>query len=704
MALNVLFGMKVKQMVDKKILDVQDLTAVYSSDGIDLPVLRNINLKIREAQIYGLVGESGSGKTTLGMTIMRYLPPEGHVTNGKVILASRDLLLLPKSELRDLWGKDISLVPQDPYSSLNPSLRIGDQLTEIFRTQANLNKNKAIEQSLEWIKRVRLPDPDRLMNKYPHELSGGQKQRILIAMALSNHPKLLVLDEPTTSLDVTTEAVVLDLLRDLIREQGTSVLYITHNLGIVAGLTDRVAVLYAGELVEDGPTRTLYNQPLHPYTQGLLSSVPKLGMHKDDVKLTGITGQIPSAGDLPPGCVFAPRCPVALELCHLERPQLEHPSQNRNIRCHRWQEIKSGEITLIAEDGSKVPMSSEETDPILHVKDLEVNYQIHKSRLDTILGKKTAFKAVDGVSLQVGKKRTLGIVGESGSGKSSLALAIMGLIDSVVGDVILMNLQLPHNLGNRDQEILGMLQMVFQSLDEAFSPYLTVEEILSRPLRNLLFLNKDEARQRVAELLKMVRLPEEYLNRLPRQLSVGEKQRVAIAQAFSANPNLLIADEPVSALDVSVQANILNLLRELQLKYDSANILISHDISVVTYLADQVAVMYLGQFMQFSDSRQILSPPFHPYTEALLSAVPVAIPDYETKVILLEGEIASPLEKPDGCPFHTRCPRVIGDICKTEIPPWQKTSGGKKIFCHIPIDKLLADQTTIIRIEPREKY
>lgn len=704
MALNVLFGMKVKQMVDKKILDVQDLTAVYSSDGIDLPVLRNINLKIREAQIYGLVGESGSGKTTLGMTIMRYLPPEGHVTNGKVILASRDLLLLPKSELRDLWGKDISLVPQDPYSSLNPSLRIGDQLTEIFRTQANLNKNKAIEQSLEWIKRVRLPDPDRLMNKYPHELSGGQKQRILVAMALSNHPKLLVLDEPTTSLDVTTEAVVLDLLRDLIREQGTSVLYITHNLGIVAGLTDRVAVLYAGELVEDGPTRTLYNQPLHPYTQGLLSSVPKLGMHKDDVKLTGIPGQIPSAGDLPPGCVFAPRCPVALELCHLERPQLEHPSQNRNIRCHRWQEIKSGEITLIAEDGSKVPMSSEETDPILHVKDLEVNYQIHKSRLDTILGKKTAFKAVDGVSLQVGKKRTLGIVGESGSGKSSLALAIMGLLDSVVGDVILMNLQLPHNLGNRDQEILGMLQMVFQSLDEAFSPYLTVEEILSRPLRNLLFLNKDEARQRVAELLKMVRLPEEYLNRLPRQLSGGEKQRVAIAQAFSANPNLLIADEPVSALDVSVQANILNLLRELQLKYDSANILISHDISVVTYLADQVAVMYLGQFMQFSDSRQILSPPFHPYTEALLSAVPVAIPDYETKVILLEGDIASPLEKPDGCPFHTRCPRVIGDICKTEIPPWQKTSGGKKIFCHIPIDKLLADQTTIIRIEPREKY
>ena len=691
-------------MVDKKILDVQDLTAVYSSDGIDLPVLRNINLKIREAQIYGLVGESGSGKTTLGMTIMRYLPPEGHVTNGKVILASRDLLLLPKSELRDLWGKDISLVPQDPYSSLNPSLRIGDQLAEIFRTQANLNKNKAIEQSLEWIKRVRLPDPDRLMNKYPHELSGGQKQRILVAMALSNHPKLLVLDEPTTSLDVTTEAVVLDLLRDLIREQGTSVLYITHNLGIVAGLTDRVAVLYAGELVEDGPTRTLYNQPLHPYTQGLLSSVPKLGMHKDDVKLTGIPGQIPSAGDLPPGCVFAPRCPVALELCHLERPQLEHPSQNRNIRCHRWQEIKSGEITLIAEDGSKAPMSSEETEPILLVKDLEVNYQIHRSRLDTILGKKTAFKAVDGVSLQVGKKRTLGIVGESGSGKSSLALAIMGLLDSVVGDVILMNLQLPHNLGNRNQEILGMLQMVFQSLDEAFSPYLTVEEILSRPLRNLLFLNKDEARQRVAELLKMVRLPEEYLNRLPRQLSGGEKQRVAIAQAFSANPNLLIADEPVSALDVSVQANILNLLRELQLKYDSANILISHDISVVTYLADQVAVMYLGQFMQFSDSRQILSPPFHPYTEALLSAVPVAIPDYETKVILLEGEIASPLEKPDGCPFHTRCPRVIGDICKTEIPPWQKTSGGKKIFCHIPIDKLLADQTTIIRIEPREKY
>jgi peptide/nickel transport system ATP-binding protein len=674
------------------ILEVQHLSVVYTTDHADLPVLREISLEIQQGQVYGLVGESGSGKTTLGLSIMRYLPLEGRVIGGKIKLAGRDLLPLPKSELRDVWGKQITLVPQDPYTSLNPSIRVGEQLAEVFHKQSEQSKEAAAQKAIGWLERVRLPDPQQIARKYPHEMSGGQKQRILVAMALSNQPQLLVLDEPTTSLDVTTEAVILDLLCDLIQAEGTSALFITHNLGIVAGLTDRVAVLYAGEMVEDAPTKTLYQQPLHPYTHGLLNSVPKLGMHKEKAELPGMSGQIPPLSDLPSGCVFAPRCGLATELCHQERPPLEYPNDNRSIRCHRWREILAGEITFSTEEKQALSTPSQQAKAVLQVKDLEVHYQVSSSGIGSLLGKKETFKAVDRVSLQVGQSRTLGIVGESGSGKSSLALGVMGLIDASNGDINLLNIQLPRHLHQRDKGTLSKLQMVFQNLDEAFSPYLTVEEILSRPLRNLLGLDKAAAQQRVAELLEMVRLPVEYRRRYPHQLSGGEKQRIAIAQAFAANPDLLIADEPVSALDVSIQASILNLLSDLQREHQTASLLISHDIAVVNYLADEVAVMYLGQVMQFSVTKQLLSPPFHPYTEALLSAVPVADPTHISQTIQLEGDIPSPLEKPSGCPFHTRCPRVIGSICRHETPPWQTTTEGKRIFCHIPLKELPVSQ------------
>ena len=675
-------------MKKNNILEISDLSMVYTTDGVNLPVLRDIDLEIQKGQIYGLVGESGSGKTTLGLTIMRYLPQEGRVTKGSIHLASWDLLKLPKSELRSLWGKEISFVPQDPYSSLNPTIRVGEQLAEIFRADNRLSAKGAWELVIDWMTRVGLPDPEQFINKYPHELSGGQKQRVLVAMALFNHPQLLILDEPTTSLDVTTEAVVLELLSELIRAEGTSALFITHNLGIVASLTDRVAVLYAGELTEDGPTRTLYRQPLHPYTIGLLNSVPKLGKHKDEAALTGIPGQIPSLKVIPPGCVFAPRCDLAVDRCIQERPEIEFTDDARRIRCHRWREIQNGEISLNYEEKTIAQNPTIESNTILQVENLTVRYPVSTKGHKFSLRQKQFFKAVDEVSIQVSQRRTLGIVGESGSGKSSLALAIMGLVDSVTGEINLLNIQLPQKLSKRDREVLRGLQMVFQSLDEAFSPYLNVAEILSRPLRNLLGMSKDAARKRVTELLIMVRLPAEYASRYPRQLSGGEKQRVAIAQAFAANPALLIADEPVSALDVSVQANILNLLNDLQRKHETASVLISHDIAVVTYLADEVAVMYLGQIMQFGDSHQLLKPPYHPYTEALLSAVPLADPDHKLKSIRLEGEIAGPLDKPGGCPFHTRCPRSLGKICQDEIPSWQYTPEGKQIFCHIPIKEL----------------
>ena len=642
------------EFVTDPILQIQKLSISYKSGNIELPVLQDINLEIQPNQIYGLVGESGSGKTTLGLSIMRYLSAEGRITSGSIQFGSKDLLALSKSDLRRLWGKEISLVPQDPYSSLNPSLKIGDQLSEIFQVHNNQSKPEADQLAIKWLEKVRLPDPQNLINKYPHELSGGQKQRILVAMALSTQPKLLVLDEPTTSLDVTTEAVVLDLLRNLIRDQGTSVLYITHNLGIVADLTDRVAVLYAGELVEDSPTEQIYSKPLHPYTIGLLSSVPKLGIDKNSSALSGIPGQIHTPGEILFGCVFAPRCPVAINICSEERPLLESPSPNRSVRCFRWQEIHSGKLMVHLEEKPLPELLAEDEGPIFQLEDLEVIYKSRSPGLNSLLGRKQSFNAVDKVSLEVAKTHTLGIVGESGSGKSSLALAVMGLVNSSADKMSLLDIQLPHDLSQRDQSILQKLQMVFQNLDEAFSPFLTVEEILSRPLLNLVGLSKLEARTRVSELLTMVQLPVKYSSRYPRQLSGGEKQRVAIAQAFASSPNLLLADEPVSALDVSVQANILNLLNNLQRDNKTSTIFISHDIAVVTFLADEIAVMYLGQIMQFSDNQDLLVPPYHPYTEALLSAIPTINKNFNHQIIRLEGDIVSPLEKPTGCPFHSR--------------------------------------------------
>ena len=678
-------------------LEIQDLSVVYHTDTAELPVLREINLKIGSGQVYGIVGESGSGKTTLGLSVMCYLPTEGQITRGRILLLGNDLLQLEKPALRDLWQSDLSLVPQDPYSALNPSMRVGEQVAEVLLADGQTDKRSAQKQTVDWFAKVRLPNPTGIAKKYPFELSGGQRQRILIAMALINQPRLLVLDEPTTSLDVTTEATMLDLLRDLISEAGTAALFITHNLGIVAGLTERVAVLYAGELVEDTPTHKLFRQPLHPYTQGLLDSVPRLGMHKDIHALVAIDGQIPPLQDLPQGCIFAPRCSIAEDICHHERPSLDYPTPERSVRCHRWHEIASGDVMLRTESRSASrPIREPSAGTTLQLSKLQVSYDVAQPSMGSRNREKKRLVAVDHVSLAVKGHSTLGIVGESGSGKSSLALAVMGLLDDVDGEIVLFNIHLPPNVRQRDKTILRKLQMVFQQLDEALPPNLTVEEILARPLINLAGMDKATARSRAAELLRMVRLPSAYIQRYPHQLSGGEKQRVAIAQAIAASPDLLLTDEPVSALDVSVQANILNLLNDLQKDQGTANLLISHDIAVVTYLADDVAVMYLGQVMQLSPAQLLLLPPYHPYTEALLSAIPIPDPTYQGQAIRLAGDIPNPLDKPSGCPFHTRCPRILGEICRTTVPPWHISADGKNIFCHIPLNELVADQGSML--------
>lgn len=706
---------------DGPVLEIEDLTVGYRQGETWVRAVRQVSMALPAGQTCGLVGESGSGKTTLGLAIMQYLPQEGMVCEGAIRFGGRNLLEMSQSDMRRIWGSEMALVPQDPLSSLNPTLRVGDQIEEIIRRHEDLDSSEVRQRALDLFETVDLSDPERVMDRYPHQISGGMLQRVLIAMALSTEPRLLILDEPTTSLDVTTQATVLDLLRELIEGRRTTVLYITHNLGVVAQICDRVAVLYAGEIVEDASAIALFRQPLHPYTQGLLDSVPRLGENKSQVRLQSIKGRIPDLGDLPSGCIFRPRCPLTIDICE-EYPPLYEAGEDRRARCHRWDEIEGGEVSAhrsaaVGEMGRRPGLSAAEgpglsvtegpgldtaeepapdgsSEPILQMEDVHVFFSEERSLFEIIGGEgATQVRAVNGVTLSIPKGKTLGLVGESGSGKTTLARAIVGLAERTGGEMVLLDMPLPPGLEQRRQDVKQRLQIVFQNPDEALNPYMSVLEALRRPLRKLLGKSKPEAEARVEELLEAVHLSSDYVHRLPGQLSGGEKQRVAVARAFAPNPELLVADEPVTSLDVSVQASILNLLHELQEAHGISILFISHDLAVVGYLADEIAVIYLGQLMETAPADVIFDPPYHPYTEALLSAVPLIDPEGQQEQIRLEGEVPSPSEALTGCPFHTRCPRFLGDICVEEVPPWREEEAtGKRFFCHIPLEELREQQ------------
>ncbi len=676
------------------VLAIRQLTVSYFQSGRWLDAVRDVSLTMSAGEVYGLVGESGSGKSTLALAIMRYLKENGAVRKGEIIFEGQTLLDLPPSAMEHIWGARTNLVPQDPFLALNPSLKVGEQITEVLRHHRHLSPAEAHRETLALLHSVRLPDPERVADSYPHQLSGGMQQRVMIAMAFSTDPALLILDEPTTALDVTTEATILDLLRELMTEHNTATLYVSHNLGVIARISDRVAVLYAGELVEDAATEDLYRQPLHPYTQGLLDSVPRVGRTKAGRKLPAMPGSIPAPDALPTGCVFAPRCPLVTELCRAERPPLDTPLPGRTVRCHRWDEILAGTAIPqtpqpVGTNGNGNGKTPHPEFPVLSLDNLKQHFPVRRSLGDVLARRpKQWVKAVDGVSLDIQSGKTLGLVGESGSGKTTLSRAVMALSEKTAGEIELLDIPLPAKLSRRTLDTLRQLQMVFQSPEEALNPYLTIGQTLSRPLTVLLGQSKDEARENVSALLRMVRLPENFAERLPGQLSGGEKQRVAIARAFAANPELVVCDEPVSALDVSVQAAILNLLNDLQHEKQSAYLFISHDLAVVSYLADEIAVIYLGQLVEIGATEDVLKPPFHPYTEALLSAVPQPDPTAPRNTIRLEGNIPSPTDMPRGCRFHTRCPLVLESLCHREEPPWRETESGNKIRCHIPLPEL----------------
>lgn len=660
------------------VLSVENLAVEYHAGQQRLPVLREITLSVAAGETVGIVGESGSGKSTLGLAILRALPANGRISAGRVLLDGIDLTQTQGAALRALWERSLRLAPQNPLAALNPTLRIGEQLVEAIG-----GKRPAAEaEAAALLARVQIADPVRVMRSYPHELSGGMQQRVMIAMALHGAPRLLVLDEPTTSLDVTTEAAVIDLLADLIAERQPASLFISHNLGLVARIASRTAVLYAGELVEIAPTGTLFQQPRHPYTQGLLRSLPHPGLRYDYHPLQPIEGTIPTPGALPDGCVFAPRCPLADDRCQRERPPLLTIAPDHATRCHYWSHLTFD----LAPPAPAPAIPAPDKTPLLTTYHLTKTIAQRRSLVDAVRGKATpAVQALAGVDLTVQRNRTLGVVGESGSGKTTLARCIIGLTPPSGGEIQLLAIPLAPRIEQRPREQVRRLQMVLQNPQEALNPALTIGEALIRPLIRLGGLDGATAAKRVPDLLRLVNLPPDYANRRPHQLSGGEKQRVAIARALAATPDLLVLDEAVSALDVSVQAAVLNVLASIKERTGITYVFITHDLAVVSYLADDVVVMYRGEIVEEGPVASVLNPPLHPYTEALLAATnPRGVRLREA-----EATIAAPAT---GCPFQPRCPRALGDICRTEKPPWREAGDSHRLRCHIPLEELRAVQ------------
>jgi peptide/nickel transport system ATP-binding protein len=654
---------------------------------------------IRRGEALGLVGESGCGKSTVAYGLAGYLGKNGKYVGGEVSFQGQALTGRSERELRRLRGNQIAMVFQDPMTSLNPVLRIEDQLTEVLTAHRDTSRAEARERCVDMLRRVYMPDPARVMERYPHQISGGQQQRAVIAMAMLNDPALLIMDEPTTSLDVTVEAAVLDLVADLRREFDTAILFITHNLGVIAQVSDRVGVMYAGELVEMATVRRIFDAPRHPYTQGLIRCLPRLGRTKTGSVLYPIRGRVPPPDELPSGCVFQPRCYYARRECLEQRPPLRSLGDGHFSACLFSEEIEKEEWTPPHELTSPVVESApeEEQDAILSIDDLRVYYPHGGSGLVKRIGlaEQQFVKAVDGVSLDVPRGLTLGIVGESGCGKSTLAKAIIGLEAPEDGKMEFLGFDVCERVQERDLELVRELQMVFQSPDSTLNPRYSVGRQIGRCLRRFKVIPDEQVRTEVVRLLRAVKLDAHYYGRLPRQLSGGEKQRVGIARAFAGRPDLVLCDEPVSALDVSVQAAVLNLLLEIQREYNTSLIFIAHDLSVVRFFSDLIAVMYLGEIVEMGPAQAIYEPPYHPYTESLLAAVPVPDPNLEQKHIRLEGAVPSALHPPSGCHFHPRCPRRDlapegGKICEVEEPPFQQAGGGHRILCHIPVERLRA--------------
>jgi peptide/nickel transport system ATP-binding protein len=663
-------------------LELDDLHVCYTVRDIDRPVLRGVSLTIDRGEAYGLVGESGCGKTTAAFAIMRYLARNGKITGGSIRVGGQDLQGMSDAEVRRLRATTVSMVYQNPATALNPSIRVGSQIAEVM-TLTGVDKAEGLQRAREMLAKVQIADPQRVMRRYPHQLSGGMQQRVVIAMALAKEPTLLILDEPTTGLDATVEAEVLDLVTALRAEFDTSVLFISHNLAIIRKMCERVGVLYAGRLVEEGAAETILADPRHPYTVGLLRCIPRGGLRKDRDRLDTIPGYLPQLGAVLPGCVFADRCPIAQDICHTEEPEFHALGGRHFSRCHFHD--RAADIPRAAPPATEAQAyAAKATETIVRLERTAKTFRQEGHDVHALVD----------VDVAIRRGETLGLVGESGSGKTTLARVLLGLTPPDAGSIVELEGQgLEPRLLKRTPEQVRAMQIVFQDPDSALNRRFTVRRIIGRALTKLVGLTGAQREQRLGALATAVRFDSRLLSARPAQLSGGLKQRVAIARAFAGQPSVVVCDEPTSALDVSVQAAILNLLVDLQNDEGVTYLFISHDLGVVRYLSDRIAVLYLGRLMELGPAETVFEPPHHPYTEALLSAVPT-IEGEERPRIKLEGEIPSASDPPPGCVFHTRCPRKWGTICETEEPPLAEIEPGHLMRCHIPVEELRRAQTS----------
>ncbi len=683
---------------DGPILEIENLSISFFTRLREIPAVMDFSCTVQPGEAMGLVGESGCGKSTVALGVMQDLGVNGRIVGGTIKFKGRDLNQMTPEELRDIRGSEIAMIYQEPMASLNPAMRIGKQLMEVPMIHEGVDEKEAYARALEVVTDVRLPDPERMLNSYPHQLSGGQQQRIVIAMALMSKPSLLILDEPTTALDVTVEAAVVELVKDLGKKYGTSMLFISHNLGLVLETCDRLCVMYSGEAVETGSIEDVFDHMQHPYTQALFRSIPLPGADKNARPLVAIPGNFPLPHERPPGCNFGPRCDYfesgRCDASDIKMAQV--PGNDRHsTRCLKFEEIDWNAPIVAASTTEK----TEPGDVVLKMDGLKKYYEVAANALFGG-GNKKVVKANESLSFEARESETLAIVGESGCGKSTFAKVLMGLETATEGQILLDNQSIEDvPIEARDTKTVSNVQMVFQNPFDTLNPSMTVGRQIIRALEIFgIGNNEAEREQKMLELLDLVKLPREFATRMPRQLSGGQKQRVGIARAFAGGARIVVADEPVSALDVSVQAAVTDLLMEIQRNEKTTLLFISHDLSIVRYLSDRVMVMYLGHVVEIGDTEQVFAPPYHPYTEALLSAVPIADTSIEKQHIVLEGDIPSAMNPPPGCPFQTRCrwkDKVPGGLCEKDVPPMRTIEGGHQIKCHLSEETLAAMEPVI---------
>ena len=662
------------------LLSVKQLTTrLTTSRGVIRPV-DGVSFDLRRGETYALLGESGCGKSMTALSLMRLLPHTARF-DGEVRLAGQELLTLPDDAMRDIRGRRMAMIFQEPMTSLNPVLTVGEQIGEVLARHKNLHGAAARRRVLELLDAVGIPDRERRYGEYPHQLSGGMKQRVMIAIALAGEPELLIADEPTTALDVTIQAQILDLLRQLQKDTGMALLLITHDLGVVAGMADQVAVMYAGHIVEQAPRDAFFAHPRHPYSQKLFASMPARG--KRGHKLAVIEGGVPSLAQEFRACRFADRCPYAWETCREVAPRFLEVDPGQSARCHLYDpEFNRSAPTRAADlETDALPAASHASgDTLVRVDDLQVYFPIQQGLLKRVVGH---VRAVDGVSFDLQRGRTVALVGESGCGKTTAGKAILQLIRPTAGSVRYGDLELTRLSGQALRAHRRDLQIIFQDPYSSMNPRMRVGDIIEEGM-----VAQDvgggvaERRKRVDALLAQVGLAPEAKQRYPHEFSGGQRQRICIARALAVGPKLIVCDEPTSALDVSVQAQILNLLKGLQDELGLSYLFITHNMSVVEYLAHTVAVMYLGRIVEQGTVDEVLQHPKHPYTQALLSAVPRIDEASQREVIKLEGDLPSPADPPPGCHFHPRCPHAMA-VCRERYPAETRLSATSKVHCHL---------------------